>query len=235
MRSARRPIYHYASTSTPPPYTYSSPLLQYSPCRACEADQGWQSSPVFNNNEAAVNGTDKGFMTTADNANVSVSFIGESPRYLSATDASPPPCVLINLGEADLAGTGLKFDMAYAPAPGAGGPGSGAGTDAGSAWETSLLVNGTAPPSTATTSKASVQNLPPGTHNVTYTLKRTGKANETWAQVLGVTGTLEGHAGPSTTNATIDDSAWRSGAIVLSEGWNMLEANGASNYLDEVG
>lgn len=117
-----------------------------------------------------------------------------------------------------------------------GAPGSGMGLDDGGvAWNASLLVNGTAPPSTATIGKASVQGLPAGTHQFTYVLTNTGRANNTWAQVQRVVGTIAGHVVETTTNTTIDDTAWKSGQVVLSPGWNMLELNGTKNTLDEVG
>lgn len=42
-------------------------------------------------------------------------------------------------------------------------------------------------------------------------------------------------ASSSTTNVTVDDTAWRTGQITLTEGWNMLESTiENSNYIDTV-
>lgn len=130
------------------------------------------------------------------------------------------------------------FDIAYAPAAGAVGPGAGAGTSGSDPdWTTTLLVNGSAPPATATAMPYGVVGLPLGRHEFSLQLSRnsgTGTGNETWARIEGVHGTLGGLISAGTTNTTIDDSAWANGSIALSPHWNMLES-GKSNYINEVG
>lgn len=128
------------------------------------------------------------------------------------------------------------FDVAFAPKAGASGPGAGAGVGGSNAdWTTTLLVNGSAPPPTATPVSNGVIGLPVGRHQFSLQLVRKDglTGNETWARVEGVQGTMGGLISASTANVTIDDTAWANGSIGLSEGWNMLE-DGRSNYINET-
>lgn len=134
------------------------------------------------------------------------------------------------------AGTGVLFDVAFAPAPGAAGPGAGAGTSGSNpSWTTTLLVNGSAPPATATpvTNGVGVVGLPHGRHEFSLQLSRNSGAEDTWARVEGVQCTMGGLISATTSNTTIDDSAWANGSIALSPNWNMLE-QGKSNYINEA-
>lgn len=73
----------------------SSPILQYGPCRACAANEGWTSVSGFEGDNSTIatggdstvsNGTDPGFITTAQNATVGLNFTGESEHaHLLAT------------------------------------------------------------------------------------------------------------------------------------------------------
>jgi hypothetical protein len=126
------------------------------------------------------------------------------------------------------------FDVAFAPISGASGPGAGAGVAGATPdWTTTLLVNGSAPPSSATPLSAGVVGLPLGTHNFQLQLSRKGESNDTWARIDGVRGTIGGLIQANTVNTTIDDSSWANGSVVLSTGWNMLE-QGGSNYINET-
>jgi len=49
----------------------------------------------------------------------------------------------------------------------------------------------------------------------------------------GITGHLGRIINADTKNVTIDDTAWRDGRVVLTEGWNMLERT-SSNWIDTV-
>ncbi|BEI80236.1 hypothetical protein CcaverHIS002_0107650 [Cutaneotrichosporon cavernicola] len=193
-----------------------SPLLQYSPCRACAVDKGWMSESDFEGDNTTIatggdstrtNGTDPGFVTTAQNATVGLNFTG----------------------------TGVVFDVAFAPDAGASGPGAGAGVSGATPdWTTTLLVNGSAPPSSATPLSAGVVGLPLGRHTFQLQLARKNMTqNDTWARIDGMSGTIGGLVQANTFNTTIDDSAWANGTVTLSQGWNMLE-QGKSNYINET-
>jgi hypothetical protein len=121
---------------------------------------------------------------------------------------------------------------------GAGAPGSGGGGGSiPDTWTLDVTVNGTKAEELGGTSQRTpkgVVGLPDGEHQFALTLKRSdGTDGNNWARVLGATGVLNYVIADQTKNTTIDDTAWASEQIQLSDGWNMME-DGHSNYLDEV-
>lgn len=151
-------------------------------------------------------------------------------RYYRHLFTPPPPSG--SKVRAHTTGTGLKFDLAFAPVQGVGGPGSSVGGADSSLWETAVKVNGSKPPMQAVVTPRGVTGLPDGAHLFELSLIRSDGLNDnsTWARVDGAVGTLSYVNTSSTTNVTIDDSQWASGTVKLSNAWNTLE-KGHSNYL----
>ncbi|WVR08570.1 hypothetical protein IAU60_005625 [Kwoniella sp. DSM 27419] len=121
-------------------------------------------------------------------------------------------------------GTGVAFDLTYSRRD-------------QSLFNPKLTINGSVvneAPSNA--SSPAWQDLPLGQHQVELSFEVAPgllPSGDDWVRVNGMTCTAGYRVGQRTTNATIDDSAWREGRVLLTPGWNMLE-QGQSNYIDET-
>ena len=104
-----------------------------------------------------------------------------------------------------------------------------------------LHINGSVPSSSNPTG-TSAADLPYGLHQAE--LKLSASANrgtesgidgsEDEVRMFGAAVSMGVLVGAATENITVDDTAWRSGQVMLSPGWNMLES-GASNWINTVG
>ncbi|KAK4685813.1 hypothetical protein P7C73_g4321, partial [Tremellales sp. Uapishka_1] len=94
---------------------------------------------------------------------------------------------------------------------------------------TTFLVNSTAPPAGSYTN-TSLTGLSLGEHNISVTLNPGTSATD-WIRFDGMTGSLGTMITAQTRNETVDDTAWRSGQVVLTPAWNMLEQV-ASNWIN---
>ncbi|KAL7423877.1 hypothetical protein Q5752_001462 [Cryptotrichosporon argae] len=116
----------------------------------------------------------------------------------------------------NVTGTAVAFDLRFSN---------------NTAWSTAVRVN-----QTVHAGAAGVEGLPYGTHEVELRLTREAAGNgnggaTAWVTLEGVRVGLGVAMGPESTNQTIDDTAWRDGAVQLTPGWNMLE-RAASNWIN---
>lgn len=81
-------------------------------------------------------------------------------------------------------------------------------------------------------------SLPYGRHNFVMGIAASGNplnAEEAESVLHGCLVETGMISGSSTTDVTIDDKAWRTGQITLTDGWNMLETPAEnSNFIDTV-
>lgn len=148
-------------------------------------------------------------------------------RWVISPDSSAVHLTVSNgMSELTIAGTGVSFDFAQRIPED---------------WLHKLTVNSSAPPTSADITSTSLTNLVPGAHR--FTLELFPPAPDPFSPAppsnasvtfTGATGYLGAILNAATKNVTIDDTAWRTGEVVLSPAWNMMEGGqgGSSNWIN---
>ncbi|KAK6906625.1 hypothetical protein I204_00567 [Kwoniella mangroviensis CBS 8886] len=120
-------------------------------------------------------------------------------------------------------GSGVSFDVSYSQ-------------PLNSSFTPSLIVNGSSSDASngVRANGTSITNLPLGKHSFQLSFNRTShQNNDEWVRVNGANCNVGYQMISSQTNTEIiDDSAWRTWKVYLTPGWNMLEEEGISNYID---
>ncbi|WWD07328.1 hypothetical protein V865_005426 [Kwoniella europaea PYCC6329] len=120
-------------------------------------------------------------------------------------------------------GSGISFDISYSQ-------------PINSSFTPSMTVNGSLPDTSNgfSANGGSITDLPLGKHSFQLSFARTSNQNnDEWVRVNGANCDIGYQMISNQTNTEIiDDSAWRDWKVYLTSGWNMLEEQGISNYID---
>ncbi|WVQ63327.1 uncharacterized protein L199_001479 [Kwoniella botswanensis] len=171
------------------------------------------SSPLFEYKPCKACNTSTGFQSGSD-------FTG---RDYNGTESR----MITQTGDTSVtfkcAGSGVSFDISYSQ-------------PINSSFTPSMTVNGSLPDNSNgfNANGTSITDLPLGKHSFQLSFNRTSNQNnDEWVRVNGANCNIGYQMISNQTNTEIiDDSDWRDWKVYLTPGWNMLEEEGISNYID---